>query len=1474
MRKIVKTLSIFLIIMTISTVIFLLVGKSYATREEIDFETFKRRYYTYFGTYKDDYGNLKPIYGYAIGEMNLINTNYIYCAEHGAKFHGTKCYNLNWDVEINGNIAVIHRNGTTREVIGKGNNLMAAILCESEGRSDVLGYGYGFGDNCQYQSQLAMWDYWGVWLNKIGIFSGTSNNLDDYGISTSNQLLMKYANYADQKTYSVKIYYFSNNNSQDVIFVERGEPTQLGITVEKEWIDGENKNSTRKEIEVELLANDTSTGNIITLNEANGWKGTFNDIEEKDDDGNKITYTIKELNPPEGYKSEITQDGNTYIFKITNTLLTEVKVVKQWDDKDNTDEVRPSSLKVTLYSNGTSTGRTVTLDENNNWTAVFENLNKYDINGKEIDYTVQEETIDKYAQAESNKTVDNNGYITWTLTNKYIPHYDGYIEISGKVWVDKPDGKGNNIDGKYVESSTDKDSKDELKEGVTVRLKYIDENGRHQLFNPNYPNAYETKTNSKGEYTIKVNYDNSQNVYKLYEDVATVSKKLETAYIEFEYDGMKYTTVAPATAGADTSRATEIESTRTTFDGNHATVEQKTTHPDSWTDKNITAVTDNVVSYGDPITQTEQVTIKYCNGNGTYIRTNPDGAWLDILPGTQNLACNDGKGHEIEKHEVPVQKIVNINLGLFEREQPKVAIFSDISKVEVEMNKQKYTYIYGVRGNKLEAENGIQTKFQNKDTYTYRRPVNPADIAYLQEVNKNAMDVYVTYEISVANLSNTLTTIVDNIVNYYDSNYKINSDIIFGTMNKTTGEITGTPLRAEQVSKPDNKGQYNEIVLSGLGIELTGTTESKNKIYIRYQIDQEKLPELFNNTPPLNNATEILSYATKYGKDTLYAEQRTGERTNNAYAGYDYNSHPGNAGIFINGENRLEANKPEDDTDIAPAFVLCKDEEKVLAGTVWEDTDIDNGSGPENFRLGDGKKSDSDKTVANVKIELYKVNDDGTTTLANLYKIDKTTGERSSRPAVAYSNNDGYYSFGNNEEGYGVVTDTYLIKFTYGKGIDDSISSTINGVDISGRDYKSTIISPETELYNLFKGTSNNEQWHLNISNGYSIAVDEMDKRIAIDDLQYSNFNDAINMTAYSKPFKMQVEFDPSAQKTASVLEDGKTMQNSNESFKNELSVFDFGIIERSREDIFVQKTIDYLKVTLANGQVLIEGNPSQQDLNYVKAIGYKQKINNVVEARNALEKQMLIEIDSELMQGAQLELRYAINVVNNSEKDYDYYVDNQIKTEYYYFGTNDIDKSPIITSSVNYIVDYVDSELVYTWEDSEDWSQVNLSDSSIEWQNFINDEAIKTINSGKYTAYITTQFSELAPGNTSQTVHATAKKLLANKDENVYENHIEIIQIDAKTARTIEGKTSDGTPTPKQAKPGNYVPSLVQRSINDNVDNNIPGKHEQDDDVAKLIITPPTGETNRIITYIIAVSVGLLILSTGIIYIKKKILS
>ena len=1320
-----------------------------------------------------------------------------------------------------------------------------------------------------------------VTLYKNGISTGKTETLsENNGWTAKFENLNKYEN-GKEVDYTVEekvpdgyIVDIRKNEDGQIIVTNSHTPERTEIEVIKVWEGDDNDAyATRpSDIEVKLYKNGKETDKSLILSEDNGWKGTFEDL-YKYENGELIEYSIKEIEVKD-YVTHIT--GNSTIgFTITNTLQNKpipegivitnehipekvsVTVKKEWDDQDNIEGLR-KPITITLYEkteddkeprvskdeNGNA--RTITLTEPN-WEGKFENLYKYEYKGKLITYSVKEEKFEPYETTYSVPSYDDNGNVTIKVTNKYEPQYDGYVELSGIVWMDGFAGKSNDIDGVLGDNySLVEDGKVKIRlfDGNTdpIQSTYSDENGNLTRTD------YAVPSKEDGTYTIRINYDNSKNVYRLYEDKENVDKKLKNAYVEFEYDGMKYTTVRQETKGEDTSKAKEDEDIRIndkySIDKSHSTVTSETDHPDkwSWEDKKITAETEKISSYKKGSVENRDETIRYCYGNGRCDRTKHDDP-TEVLEGISYTCRNCPKEEHEIKAKIEVEKIPNINLGLFEREQPDVALFSDISKVEVEMNGQRYTYIYGVRSNNPKFVSDIQAKFQNKDTYTYKRPVNPADIAYIDKVNANAMEVYVTYEIKVANLSKSLLVNIGEIVNAYDKNYEIIS-VIKGDTNVNWKTETVYP-----------SSEFNQIKLTGLNIQLEGEQEAtaNDTIQIRYRIGQDKLSSLFNNEPPLNNASEILSYSTKYGATTLYAEQQSGKRANQPYGGYDYNSHPGNAEIFINSENRLDAAKPEDDTDIAPAFVLCRDSNsKILAGTVFEDTDARSND----ERAGDGKyDASNEKTVQNVKVNLYEEKDDGSKTLATLYD---SSGNEITNGATKTTDGNGNYSF------EGIVTGKkYFIEFVYG---DEDVANPtkINGDEnrpaINGRDYKSTIIT-EPILKQIFKTNNNNMYWYIDIQDNHSVAIDDIEVRKAIEPLRYNNFDAKLNMKAKSNAFISKLEFTGGTEGKSD--EEGNVKDSAGNIITNVLSKLDFGIIERPREDLVIQKTITYIKLVLANGQILVEGNPSDpnSNMNYIKVMGFANNITTGRAARSYFdEKQLLIELDTELIQGSKLEMEYKVAVTNNNEIDYDY----DSNQNYYYYGEVPTGEEPL-PAKIEF-VDYLCRDLNYDETKNEDWK---LLDSTIlnEYKDVkICPDAYDCVYKGTYKALQSSSGAEttIKRGDTSNPLKMYVTKLLANKDENVYDNGAEIIQIDGKTARTIqyiEEAQEDRRIQKKSYKPGNYEPSLLPEEL------------EQDDDRVKVIITPPTGIVNYIITYVIAGLVGLVVIATGVIFIKKKVL-
>src|SRR5699024_4911544 len=118
----------------------------------------------------------------------------------------------------------------------------------------------------------------------------------------------------------------------------------------------------------------------------------FNDLNKYDEDGEEINYTIDEVKV-DGY--ETTVDG----VDITNLRVgeTEVSGTKTWLDDES--EERPEEITVQLLANGEETDETVSVDADSNWKYAFTELDKYDNQGKEIEYSVDEEEVDGYEKS-------------------------------------------------------------------------------------------------------------------------------------------------------------------------------------------------------------------------------------------------------------------------------------------------------------------------------------------------------------------------------------------------------------------------------------------------------------------------------------------------------------------------------------------------------------------------------------------------------------------------------------------------------------------------------------------------------------------------------------------------------------------------------------------------------------------------------------------------------------------------------------------------------------------------------------------------------------------------------------------------------------------------------------------------------------------------------------------------------------------
>ena len=140
----------------------------------------------------------------------------------------------------------------------------------------------------------------------------------------------------------------------------------------------------------------------------------------------------------------------------------------------------------------------------------------------------------------------------------------------------------------------------------------------------------------------------------------------------------------------------------------------------------------------------------------------------------------------------------------------------------------------------------------------------------------------------------------------------------------------------------------------------------------------------------------------------------------------------------------------------------------------------------------------------------------------------------------------------------------------------------------------------------------------------------------------------------------------------------------------------DFGIVERARQQLDLQKRVSTFKVTLANGQILADAKVTEDG----KLEGTTNHMTYMGPSTNG-KGYVKLEVDSELIEGATLEVGYEIKAINQSEVDY-------MSENYYKYG---IKEGNIATLTPSAVVDYLDKNLGFVEDNNRDWKQITSED-------------------------------------------------------------------------------------------------------------------------------------------------------------------
>lgn len=1095
-----------------------------------------------------------------------------------------------------------------------------------------------------------------------------------------------------------------------------------------------------------------------------------------------------------------------------------------------------------------------------------------------------------------------------------------FIDLSGYIWEDMLNGKDNSGRNDLY------DEPDKRVPGVKVILHDTVRN--RELV---------TWTNEDGEYHF-----GSRNEDLTYSDDTLRIADLDKYYIEFEYNGVKYrnvklnadvnvTNASRASEEIASGKQNEDSTIRQKFNEKFSTITSETTVDANGnsTGKALNAENNEIgklyyrspTKYQSSIIYGDSSIYKGTSAEGKFSDEESEAYGYDIyhIRSTTLDNCNfsDYLEEYIKKENttiVHVNEIKNINLGLYSREQVDVAIDSDVSRFELNINGYKHTYKYStiVEPNLNEQ---MEVKLKELKGKYYERQLHESTISY-SATPEGASNLYadITYEIYLQNKSNSVTAKIKELVLDYDKDLSI---ISYGYKDaEANTKVTEQEITASK--KDSENAELKESTLNLEELEDRKIGAGKKEILeVTFRVSAETISKILNNPTGIkfDFMAEVKTYSTYADHEENAFNRAEGMY---AYASIDKNSAARNAQVQIDTDNTFVTDTFENDTTMAPTFKLSKGTQTVLSGVVYEDspeqsTAIEIGENGDIYeRVGDGKyDSKNENVMANVLVEILEVkvdsegNCDSDTArtgengqqvydVAKLYQESKTTkGQESDVLARTYTNRNGEYTF------EGLVAGNYVIKYTYGKNMKDLDENngheketirdataiyTSDGStklkDIEAREYKSTVItSPDiktamniTENDGGIAHLNGDYSWFLrNPSERYSDAVDDVEYRANLE--KNAKINYAIldqenpdkeyvytSMEAYTPYFKLGVEgfndqqngLDLETQEKESNLE---TNEDGTLDYKYSIENIDLGIIERPIVDLKVDKTITGLKVSLGNGQVLINGDPSKENLPYV---------------RTGLDDFVPIEMDTEILHNATIEEEYTITITNNSELDYSIYPiynedeGNKPKIgklrQYYYYGTREgLEDKDAVTTRIDILGDYLGTELTADDSTMTEWNAMTIEEVKDLFST--NNGKEQKIIDGKYTIYTTGTFANpntdiVTIGNSKSIKYKVSKLLSTTADTMKYTNDVEILQYSGYSQN--KDRTEDTYNRQKDTTPGDLIPG---------------GAKEDDEDSVRTTITPPTGTVIARWLYVTTLAAGLILAGATIVFIKKRIL-
>lgn len=1268
----------------------------------------------------------------ALTYNDYLNNKNIFCLEHGQALVSRKMYyRVASQVKIEGTKSTDH---TGKTINNWSNAKFAYILSKDNGSSKRTG-----------PVANAIWNYGYTWMANVGQYhAGLYNGFASSTKGSPTWLDQESTNYANNLTAG-----------------------------DQQIKDNTNKNN------VKVVAYNKDGKAYMRVGPFN-WTfgGKVTDVNVYDQNGQSISeklyssyygneerfYGVGDIKSgSDFYISVPLNENTTKITKISGNLQREVKAVNIWFLESNYAAYQNLIVREPYT---TTENIPFTFDENistlGGLKVIKVNKDNTIVKLKGVGFIIKNKQLDKYVKQENGKitfvtdknqatefvtnqngefTVENlvvGTYVAYETKNPnygyefltegqqkdividktselQIPNKQRWVKLSGYVWLDKIYGKQSLRNDLFKDN--DYDSSDMLLDGITVRVM---DKTTGQIAKDKNGNELKGTTANGGAY--------------LFTDVEI--DKLNDYYIEFEYDGLTYTNVVPHIDRDNGSKAAESSANRNAFNKNFSSVEGKTETTGFTRDSN----------------GNEKHQLSYSLNQNEHSSTLINNGQYPITAQTSET------GYYIRDHFTYGQEEIKyINLGLYEREQPDMALLKDIQNVRVAVNGYQHVYNYAQRFvNQGEYGDGfnVGVKFGNKyGSMSYSRAVYKADYEYTNEQDASKeLKVYITYKLQMKNESSNLITQINSLVDYYDSRYNLTK---VGTGLDDNGGVTGEVNHTESNYNANYK---KTIINANAKIDAQKTSD----IYVEFELNRDAVINILSDKENLDNVAEINSYSIF-------------DTNGNVYAGIDKDSNPGNA---VPGE----VTSYQDDTDSAPALKLEVADAREMSGKVFLDAtsgELMTGK----VRQGNGQYDDGEKGIPGVAVTLTE-----------------NTGSGKVYTATTDENGDFYIN--------NYIPGDYTLTYTWG----DQTYTVQN--------YKGTI-------YDVSRDQSNKQWYKENVDKRLTDALDDYELRQSIDNeiksISHDTKTTIDKMNSTTPTMGIGVEYESTY--TAS----------SGDRYVYKVSNIDFGIVERARQQIGLNKRVKSLKITLANGQVVTDitidenGNITGQKDHVIY-----MKPSETTDPKNGFVR---VELDNELIQGSTLEVSYEIKATNESEVDY-------LSEDFYKYGKVE---GPVVTITPSAIIDYLDKDWAFDKDKNTAWSVKTLEEAKGLVAEVVYNNSESTINNKTILYTTSLQDKKLEPTQTAS-VDLNVSKILSTAEDISLNNETELTHLD---------KTGGSKPN---STPGNYVPGT--------------GKTESDDNTAEtVIVTPATGANRNFIIPTIVGAIALIVLGGGVFLIKRKAL-